>query len=124
MRHQAGAVTTGLLSGVAYLKDNRIVPRGFDKRTAPPAVAVHGAAIDDPDFGLGEVRMKYVIDVRNTSGPLTIEAQLWYQPIGFRWARNLDAYDTFETKRFVRYYDAMASSTALMLAQTTRTVSP
>jgi hypothetical protein len=124
MRNQAGAVTTGLLSGVAYLKDNRIVPRGFDKRTAPPEVAVHGVAIDDPDFGPGEDRVNYLVDVRNTSGPLTIEAQLWYQPIGFRWARNLDTYDTFETKRFVGYYDAMASSTAHMLAQTTRTVSP
>lgn len=60
----------------------------------------------------------------DASGPLTIEAQLWYQPVGFRWARNLDVYDTFETKRFVRYSDAMASTTALMLAQTTRTVLP
>lgn len=124
MRNQAGALTTGLLSGVAYVKDNRVPPRGFNKRTAPPEIAVHGAALDDPDFGPGEDRVRYVIDVANTSGPLTLDVQLWYQPIGFRWARNLDAYDTFETKRFVRYDDAMAPSAALMLAQTIRTVSP
>ena len=64
------------------------------------------------------------MDVSGARGPFEIEAELWYQPIGFRWARNLDAYDTFETTRFVRYYDAMASTSALMLAQTTKTVLP
>src|SRR5262249_26302154 len=29
-----GHVTTGLLTGVRYLKDNRLLPRGFDKRSA------------------------------------------------------------------------------------------
>src|SRR5215467_13467370 len=29
-------VTTGLLTAVTYLKDNRLLPRGFDKRTAEP----------------------------------------------------------------------------------------
>jgi hypothetical protein len=32
-----GGVTTGLLAGVRYLKDNRLLPRGFDKRTAGAA---------------------------------------------------------------------------------------
>ena len=34
MVDQAGAVTTGLLTAVRYVKDNRLLPRGFDKRTA------------------------------------------------------------------------------------------
>ena len=32
----AGAPTTGLLQATQYLKDNRLLPRGFDKRTAAP----------------------------------------------------------------------------------------
>ena len=40
----AGAVTTGLLWGVEYVKDNRLLPRGFDKATASDDVAVKGEA--------------------------------------------------------------------------------
>ena len=46
-------------------------------------------------------------------------AELWFQPIGFRWAQNLKGYDAFETQRFVRYYDAMAASSGLVLARDT-----
>jgi hypothetical protein len=45
-----GAVTTGLLSGAQYLKDNRLLPHGFDKQTAEPDIAVRGEALSDPDF--------------------------------------------------------------------------
>ena len=45
-----GDVTTGLLWGVEYIKDNRLLPRGFDKASASEAVAVKGAALGDEDF--------------------------------------------------------------------------
>ena len=45
-----GTPTTGLLHGVRYVKDNRLLPRGFDKSTASADVAVHGAAATDADF--------------------------------------------------------------------------
>ena len=48
-----GVPTTGLLTATQYLKDNRLLPRGFDKATAPAAIAVRGGAADDPDFGGG-----------------------------------------------------------------------
>ena len=35
MATPAGTVTTGVLSAVSYVKDNRLLPRGFDKRTVP-----------------------------------------------------------------------------------------
>jgi hypothetical protein len=112
-----GAVTTGLLNGVRYVKDNRLLPRGFDKRTAEPDVAVHGAAVDDPDFvGAGD-RVNYSVDLAGAPGPFVVEAELLYQPIGYRWANNLKAYSqAAEPRRFTTYYDAMAASATTTLA--------
>ncbi len=42
-----GTVTTGLTSGIRYVKDNRILPKGFDKQTADSEIAVHGRASED-----------------------------------------------------------------------------
>jgi hypothetical protein len=117
MGTETRAVTTGLLSAVSYLKDNRVLPRGFDKRTAPADVAVHGEASADADFGAGEDRVRYSIDTAGARGPFTIEVQLWYQSIAYRWAQNLKAYSAAEPQRFVRYYDQVASESALMLTR-------
>jgi hypothetical protein len=122
MADPSGRVTTGLLTGTRYLKDNRLLPRGFDKGRATAAVAVHGAASTDADFAAGEDRVRYVVDVPGTSGPLQIAARLWFQPIAFRWADNLRGYTAFETARFVRYYDAMASASAIPIATASATV--
>jgi hypothetical protein len=113
-----GAVTTGLLNGVRYLKDNRLLPRGFDKRTAEADIAVVGAALDDPDFVAASDRVRYVVDVANAQAPLSVEAELLYQPIGFRWANNLKTYQSPEPRRFTDYYDSMASGSTAVLART------
>jgi hypothetical protein len=113
-----GAVTTGLLTGVRYLKDNRLLPRGFDKRTAEPDIAVYGAALDDPDFVGASDRVKYSVAVGDAQGPFVVQAELLYQPIGYRWANNLKAYDkAAEPRRFTGYYDSMASSSTTVLAR-------
>jgi hypothetical protein len=124
MGTQNRAVTTGLLSAVSYLKDNRILPRGFDKRTAPADVAVHGEAFADPDFGAGEDRVRYLIDVADALGPFEIEVQLWYQSIAYRWAENLRVYRAAEPQRFVSYYDQMAPESAIVLARAALTAQP
>jgi hypothetical protein len=117
MADQTGAVTTGLLQGVRYLKDNRLLPRGFDKVTAVPDIAVRGSASDDGDFQGGSDRVRLAIDLGGAQGPFTVEAELWYQPVGFRWARNLQTYQAPEPQRFVRMYDETAGTSAAMLAR-------
>lgn len=112
----ADEVTTGLLSAVRYEKDNRILPRGFDAVTASEDIAVRGRAGADEDFVGGADRVRYSVAVDETAGPFTVEAALWYQPIGYRWARNLADYDAFETQRFLRYYESMARGSAVKLA--------
>jgi hypothetical protein len=116
----AGAVTTELLSAVGYLENNRVLPRGFDKRTAEPDIAVHGGALDDADFVGGSDRVRYSIPLGDAGGPFMVTAELLYQPIGYRWANNLKAYDkAAEPRRFTSYYDEMAGGSAATLARAT-----
>ncbi|HTM50019.1 MAG TPA: hypothetical protein VL285_15105 [Bryobacteraceae bacterium] len=111
-----GKVTTALLSAVRYLKDNRLLPAGFDKSSAHQDIAVHGSAFDDRDFiGAGD-RVRYLVPLGDAQGPFRIDVELWFQPIGFRWAENLRPYAAEETRRFSRFYDSMASASAVMLA--------
>jgi hypothetical protein len=117
------AVTTGLLKGVRFVKDNRLLPRGFDKRTAEPDVAVRGAAADDTDFVGGGDRVRYAIAIPASAvAPLTVEAELLYQSIAYRWAENLRGYDAEETQRFGRYYAQNAASSAAVIASATATI--
>jgi len=111
-----GHVTTGLLNAVQYLKDNRILPAGFDKKTAPPEIAVRGKAAADPRFVAGSSTTGYVFAIKHARGPLRIAAELVYQPIGYRWAHNLESYSSPEPQRFVQYYKQAAAESALILA--------
>jgi hypothetical protein len=117
------AVTTGLLKGVRFVKDNRLLPRGFDKGTAEPDFAVRGAAADDADFVGGGDRVRYRIPLSvAAAGPLTVEAELLYQSISYRWAENLRAYSSEETQRFGRYYAENAAASAVVVATATATI--
>jgi len=104
-----GRVTTGLLHAVKYLKDNRIVPVGFDKKTVGADVAVRGAAFADEDFADGSDRILLRVPVGKGTAPFKVEAELLYQPIGFRWAENLRAVDAPEPRAFNRAFDALAA---------------
>jgi hypothetical protein len=117
-----GHVTTGLLFGRRYAKDNRILPRGFDKATADSDVAVVGDAATDPEFASGVARTRYSVDVSRAHGPYRVDAELWYQPIGFRWAQNLRLRPSAEGMRFLRYFDAMANVSAMVLARDSLTL--
>ncbi len=117
MVDEDGAVTTGLMSAHGWAKDNRILPDGFDPARADSRVQVVGIATGDPDFTAGSDRVHYTVPVNPEDGPFTLEAELWFQPIGYRWAENLAPYDAPETRRFVRYYREMAHASALMIAR-------
>lgn len=109
-------VTTGLLTAVRFIKDNRILPKGFDKTTAEEEIAVQGNAYEDPNFQGGVDEITYRVKLNRVESPLTVRAELWYQPIGYRWAKNLMPYDSHETNRFVTYYNSMSGKSAVQLA--------
>jgi hypothetical protein len=116
MADSNGSVTTGLLNAVRYAKDNRLLPRGFDKKTAGSDVAVSSGALEDGDFTGGADRVRYSIDPGEAHGPYKVEAELCYQPIGYRWAMNLKHYNADEPRRFSGYYESMSNSTMAVLA--------
>lgn len=119
MQDRSGKPTTGLLQAVDFVKDNRLLPRGFDKGTAEADIAVHGDALTDRDFAGGGDRVRFRINTGAAAGPFTADVELRYQSIGYRWAHNLSAYDAAEPRRFVGYYQELAPGSSTVLARIT-----
>jgi hypothetical protein len=115
----AGRPTTGLLRATQYLKDNRLLPRGFDKQTADRDIGVFGAASTDTDFTGNGDRVQYRVAVRN---PATVDVELRYQPIAYRWAQNLGQYDANEPRSFHDYFNSLASFSSVVVARASRDV--
>jgi len=112
-----GAVTTGLLTAVRYLKDNRLLPRGFDKHTADKDIAVAGEALQDADFAAGGDRVRYSVPVAGGQAPFQVTVELCYQSVAYRWNENLRRYDAGEPRRMVGYYQAAAAESMAVLAR-------
>jgi hypothetical protein len=102
-----GELTTTLLRGATYAKDNRLLPAGFDKGAVPADIAVHGAALADADFTGGGDVVDYQIDTAGFDGPFRVEVALLYQSIGYRWADNLPAGAGEEIDTFLGFYRAV-----------------
>jgi hypothetical protein len=102
-----GEITTGLLRGYEYIKDNRLLPAGFNKVSASPEIAVFGDAREDDDFAGGMDRLRYQLNLDGGQGPYTVTAQVLYQTIGYRWMENLRAYQEAETEQMAAYYDTI-----------------
>ena len=112
-----GRVTTGILNAARYAKDNRLLPAGFDKASADGDIKVVGNAAEDPGFTDRGSLVRYVVPTGAAVGKLTILAELWYQPIGYRWAHNFAPYKASEPQRMVKYFEGAASDTAIVLAK-------
>jgi len=106
-----GKVTYSLLRAANYLKDNRILPAGFDKSQVPDDIAVQGDAGSDADFVGGSDTVHYRLPVA-ASGALTIRLALNYQPIGFAFLQDLlsSGNDTVIT-RFGDYFEQASNKT-------------
>jgi hypothetical protein len=106
MGDNEGRVTYTLLRGGRYLKDNRLLPEGADKAKLPADIAVYGEALDDPTFVGGGDLITYRVDVKQGTGPLTVSAELLYEPLSYQFVRDLLADKTPLTERFAGYYGA------------------
>jgi hypothetical protein len=114
-------VTTGLLTAVRFVKDNRLLPKGFNKSAVDQEIAPQGGAVTDADFTGGGDKIRYSVGLGSSQEPYQVEAELWFQPISYRWANNLKPYNAMEPQRFTKYYDAMSSGSAVMLVRAAAT---
>jgi len=113
--------TTGLLTAVRFIKDNRLLPKGFNKRAVDAEIAPQGGAAADDNFIGGGDKIRYTVNTGTAQGPFQVEAEMWFQPISYRWANNLKSYKAMEPERFTRYYDSMSSGSGVMLTRATAT---
>lgn len=89
MENNLGEVTYTLLRGMNYVKDNRLLPAGFDKFTAPDDVRVAGAALGDVDFTGGGDELTYRISGLSDGSPFTVSVELVYQTVSGGFAQDL-----------------------------------
>lgn len=114
----SGQITTSLAQAVAYLKDNRLLPVGFEKSAPYPDLMVRGRAREDADFIDGADRIQYSVDVGTAAGPLTVEVELLYQSIGSRWIRGLGEAGGPEIDQFLRFADLVPNTPSVVALAT------
>ena len=105
-----GKVTYTLLRAATYLKDNRLLPGGADKTKLPPEIAVQGEAAGDVNFVGGGDQITYRFDVASAQGPFTVQAELLYQPLAYRFVQDMLA-DSGESGQAFGGYFAAADHT-------------
>lgn len=94
-----------LLRSAKYLKDNRILPNGFDKNSVPNDVAVQGAAFSDDDFLGGGDQISYQIALPSGES-YSVSVELLYQTIAYAFAEDLFRDSSPEITDFKQMYDA------------------
>ena len=97
-----GAPTWRLMRGEGWAKDTRLLPWGWDP-SHDPALAPVGVD-GDADWTTAGDRVHYTVDPGE--GPVTVTAELVYQPLAPRFAAELFAVDTPEVRAFQAMYDA------------------
>lgn len=123
LQDSAGKVTTTLLRAAQYAKDNRLLPAGFDLENANADIAIYGQATQDADFQAGGDRVALGVDLSQAQGPFTLQVELLYQSIGFRWAESIRIQSTTEAQAFAGYY-ASVPNLPLVAARVETQVEP
>lgn len=99
-----GAPEWRLTRGARWLKDNRVLPRGWDPAHPEMDWMAPAGVGNDPDYeGPGD-RVRY--EVVGVQGPVRVEAELVFQPLSTRWAEELFATDTPEARAFEQMWQA------------------
>jgi len=88
------------------VKDNRLLPLGWDPKHADAAATRPIGVRDDADFVGGSDMVICIAPVADLPFPYTVEVALLYQPISPRYVAELFAVDHPEVQRFKAMYEA------------------
>lgn len=123
MNNTDKAVTYTLLRASGYLKDNRLLPAGFKKATAPKDIQVWGKAAQDTNFDQGQDVVTYRI-ANLPAGTYQVSAELNYQTLGYRFAQDLFRDNQKDEVKLFQYLWSKAPSYHETIASLTATVQP
>lgn len=94
-----GTPTWLLLRGERFLKDDRLLPQGWERNGPHPAVTAPKGVEGDADFGAGGDVVHVRIDLpAEPTTVLRVEAKLVHQVVGARWLAEWAAYDVPEVR--------------------------
>lgn len=96
-----GRFTTSFISINEHVKDNRLLPKGWKKKTPVikdpkqlEATQPQGKAVKDPDYGGGGDRIRYLVNLPKGVKAAKVVARLYYQAIPPYYLK-----DRFETAK-------------------------
>jgi hypothetical protein len=89
MKNPGGAITYTLLEAGDFIKDNRLLPKGFRKDKADPVIAVKGSAANDRNFIDGSDSITYLVKTAGFQPPYILTAELLFQTVSYRFLRDL-----------------------------------
>ena len=111
-------LTYTLLRATAFAKDNRLLPDGFNKVSADDDVQVFGEAADDDDFAGGQDLTRYEIAIDEVSWPVTVSAELLFQPVAYSFVQDLAEGGADFAVRYLDFNDAADQTPALISRDT------
>jgi len=117
MQNNLGEVTYTLLRAAEMIKDNRLLPSGFDKQTVPADIGVAGLAYTDADFTGGGDEIRYRISGLSGSA-YTVQAELVYQTVSYAFLQDLYRDATPEIADLSAMYQASSAKAVTMTAAT------
>lgn len=106
MGDAGGHFTHAITQAKGWLKDNRILPRGYSLAHADASATAPVGVEGDESFIGGEDTVTYQITIPQNSGRLAIQVKLVYQTLGFRFMRSLFQVDTPEVAAFRTMYQS------------------
>jgi hypothetical protein len=116
MADETGAPTWRLRRASRFLKDTRLLPRGWSAGHPDAAATTPAGLGEDADFAGGQDALLLDLPLPpGASGPLRLEVDVLYQVLSARWAAELFTVEAPEVARFRGYWER-ADRTPVTLA--------